>query len=77
MKSIATVSIELMRRLERELQQTRSREAFVSLHPEVAYFVSSSERNMIKPLERRFHKAIRIIEDPNIHIEDIKIEQKG
>ena len=76
-KSIATVSIELMRRLERELQQTRSREAFVSLHPEVAYFVSSSERNMIKPLERRFHKAIRIIEDPNIHIEDIKIEQKG
>jgi hypothetical protein len=32
---------------------------------------------MIKPLERRFRKTIRVIEDPNIHIEDIKIEQKG
>lgn len=75
-KSISTVSIELMRRLERVLQDSRAREVFVSLHPEVAYFVSSTERNMIKPLERRFHKTLRIIEDPNIHIEDIKIEQK-
>jgi len=76
-KSISTVSIELMRKLEHLLQDSRSREVFVSLHPEVAYFVSSTERNMIKPLEKRFRKAIRIIEDPNIHIEDIKIEQKG
>jgi ribonuclease G len=75
-KSISTVSIELMRKIERVLQETRSREVFVSLHPEVAYFVSSTERNMIKPLEKRFNRSIRIIEDPNIHIEDIKIEQK-
>jgi len=76
-KSISTVSIELMRRIERILQESKAREVFVSLHPEVAYFVSSSERNMIKPLEKRFRKTIRIIEDPNIHIEDIKIEQKN
>jgi hypothetical protein len=46
------------------------------MHPEVAYFVSAPERNMIKPLERRFRKNIRVIEDSNLHIEDIKIEQK-
>ena len=59
------------------LQNAKGREIFVSLHPEVAYYISSPEKNMVKPLERRFHKGIRIIEDPNIHIEDIKVEQKG
>ncbi|MCM8790438.1 MAG: Rne/Rng family ribonuclease [Candidatus Omnitrophica bacterium] len=75
-KSISTVSIELIRKLESILQSSRSREVFVSLHPEVAYYISSPEKNMIKPLEKRFRKAIRVIEDPNIHIEDIKIEQR-
>ena len=74
-KSISTISIELMRKLERVMQEARSSEVFVSLHPEVAYYLSSPERNMIKPIERRFRKTIRIIEDPNIHIEEIKIEQ--
>ena len=75
-KSISTVSIELMRKLERFLQDSRSREVFVSLHPEVAYNISAPEKNMIRPLERRFRKFIRLIEDPNLHIEDIKIEEK-
>ncbi|MBN2453368.1 MAG: Rne/Rng family ribonuclease [Candidatus Omnitrophica bacterium] len=76
-KSISTVSIELIRKLEHVLQNARSREVFVSMHPEVAYYVSSPEKNMIKPLERRFRKNIRIIEDPNIHIEEIKIEERN
>ena len=76
-KSVSTVSLELMRKLEHFLIETKSRDVFVSMHPEVAYYVSSPERNMIKPLERRFRKNIRVIEDPNLHIEDIKIEQKS
>ena len=56
--------------------ETKSRDVFVSLNPEVAYYVSAPERNMVKPLERRFRKNIRVIEDPNLHIEDLKIEQK-
>ncbi|MDD5428104.1 MAG: Rne/Rng family ribonuclease [Candidatus Omnitrophica bacterium] len=75
-KSVSTVSLELMRKLEQALMGTRSRDVFVSLHPEVAYFVSAPGRNMIKPLERRFRKNIRVIEDPNLHVEDIKVEQK-
>ena len=75
-KSVATISLELMRKLERSLVESRARDIFVSLHPEVAYYVSAPERNMIKPLERRFRKNIRVIEDPNLHIEDLKIEQK-
>ena len=76
-KSVSTVSLELMRKLEHFLIETKSRDVFISMHPEVAYYVSSPERNMIKPLERRFRKNIRVIEDPNLHIEDIKIEQKS
>lgn len=74
-KAVHTVSIELLRKLEKFLQDTRAREVFVSLHPDVACHMVSPERNMIKSIERRFRKTIRVIEDPNLRIEDIKIEQ--
>ena len=73
-KSVSTIAIELMRRLEHVLAQSKSREVFVSVHPDVASYVSAPERSMVRPLERRFRKTIRVIEDPNMHIEDIKIE---
>ena len=76
-KAIQTISIELIRKLERLLQDAKAREVFVSLHPDVACYILSPERNMVKPLEKRFRKAIRIIEDPNLHIEDIKIDQRN
>jgi ribonuclease G len=75
-KSVSTVSMELMRRLEDALAKApRARETFVTLHPDVAAFMNAPERNMIKSLERRFRKKIRVIEDPQIHIENIKIDQ--
>jgi ribonuclease G len=74
-KSASTVSIEVARKLERVLAETRAHEVFVSLHPNVASYFTSQGDKMIRPFERRFHKRIRIIEDPNIHMEDIKIEQ--
>lgn len=76
-KSIPTVALELMRKLEKVLASTRSREVFVSLHPDIASHVSGLERNMIKPLERRFRKTIRVIEDPGIHVEEIKIDERS
>ncbi len=74
-KAIHTVSIELIRKLESALQDSRAREVFVSLHPDVACHMASPERNMIRPIERRFRKTIRVIEDPSLRIEDIKIDQ--
>ncbi len=75
-KSVSTVAIELVRKLERMLMESKAREVFVSLHPEVAYHVSAPERNIIKSLERRFRKTIRIIEDPNLRTEEVKIEER-
>lgn len=76
-KSVATVSFDLMRKLERVLMDARIREVFVYLHPDVAYHLLSPERNMIRPLERRFRKVIRIVDDPKMHIEEIKIEERA
>lgn len=76
-KSVATVSFDLMRKLERVLMDARIREVFVYLHPDVAYHLLSPERNMIRPLERRFRKVIRIVDDPKMHIEEIKLEERA
>lgn len=75
-KSVSTVSIELMRKLESALKDLRSREVFVSVHPDVADYCVNPERNMIRPFERRFRKSIRVIEDPNLGMEEIKIEER-
>ena len=75
-KSPSTVSTNLARQLARILSVTRAREIFVTLHPEVASYVVAPDRNMIKQLERRFRKYIRVIEDPNQHMEEIKIDEK-
>lgn len=75
-KSAATVAADLTRQLARVLSQTRAREVFVSLHPTVASYVLMPDKNMTRPLERRFRKRIRIIEDPNQHMEEIRIDEK-
>ncbi|MDP3730820.1 MAG: Rne/Rng family ribonuclease [Candidatus Omnitrophota bacterium] len=75
-KSPSTVSTNLARQLARILSATRAREVFVTLHPGVASYVVAPERDMIKQLERRFRKYIRVIEDPNQHMEEIKIDEK-
>jgi len=75
-KSPSTISTNLARQLTRILSATRAREIFVTLNPEVASYVIAPERNMIKQLERRFRRYIRVIEDPNQHIEEIKIDEK-
>lgn len=74
-KSAATVAADLTRQLARVLSQTRAGEVFVSLHPSVASYVLIPDKNMIRPLEKRFRKRIRIIEDPNQHMEEVKIEE--
>lgn len=74
-KSASTIASDLARKLVGVLSSARGREVFVSLNPQVATHVLTPSNNMIKPLERRFRKYIRIIEDPNQHIEEIKIDQ--
>lgn len=74
-KSASTVAIELVRKLNQVLSEPKVKQVFVKVNPEVAAFVISKERNMIRPLERQFRKSVRITEDPSRHIEDIMVEE--
>lgn len=74
-KSVQTVAIESLRKIEHSLvEYARARGVQVSLNPEVAQYVRAQERTMIWPMEKRFRKNIRIVEDPSLHIEGIKID---
>jgi len=73
-KSAPTVSIGAARKLERFLAQARAREVFISLHPDVSAYISDPQRRIINALERRFRVRIRVLEDKNLHMEEIKIE---
>ncbi len=73
-KSVQTVAIECLRKLESALTNTAARGAQISLNPEVAQYVRSQEMAMIRPIEKRFRKNVRILEDPSLHIEGIKID---
>ena len=75
-KSASLVATDLIRKLASVLSKTRAREVFVSLHPSVASHILTPQSNMIRPLEKRFRKYIRIIEDPNQHMEEVKIDEK-
>jgi ribonuclease G len=73
-KSVPTVAIEFLRKLERAMVDSKSRDVRVHLNPEVARHIVSNNNNTIKPIERRFRKNIRVLEDPSLHIEGMKIE---
>jgi ribonuclease G len=74
-KSPSTIAIELVRELERTVVGTRSKAVWVTLHPEVVSYVSAPERGLIKALEHRFRKIIRLTANPNQRFDEIKIEQ--
>ncbi len=73
-KSASTVSVEAARRLERFLAGTKAREVIVSLHPNAATYISDPKKRIINSLERRYRVRIRIAEDRNLHVEDVKID---
>ena len=72
-KAVSTVSIEVFRRLRKVLIESRFRNVEVSVHPEVATFLSSSDRALISFVERNYRCRVRIKAEPVFHIEDIKI----
>lgn len=77
-KSVPTVSIELMRRLDRFFGERTilAKEVFIVANPEVSQYLLQPEKRIIPYLEKRFRKRIRVIENPSLHVEDVRIEEK-
>jgi len=76
-KSPSTISIELGRRLERFFAEgKRVREVIIMAHPDIANYLLNPERRLVRHMERMFRRRIRVVEDPRLHIEDVRIEEK-
>lgn len=71
-KSVSTLSIEVFRRLKRELLMSKRREIQVVLHPAVGDYLMREDRSLLRYFERHYKAKIYISTDPAMHIEDIR-----
>ncbi len=72
-KSVATVAIEVRRKLSQMLKRWPRREIMVYVHPEVCRHLLVEDKAAIAMLESRFRRKIVIRENPDFHIEETKI----
>ena len=73
-KTPMTVSIEISRKIQRPLSETRSRELAVIVHPDVAECLGASFANVLHSLEKKYRKKISVKQDSKLHVEDVYFE---
>ncbi len=72
-KSVETVSYELIREISKTLKKTTAHKVTVFAHPEVCAKLTSEEMGIIDVLEETFEKSLLIRADNNYHIEQYEI----
>ena len=72
-KSRPTVAYEILREMEREMQDCASAEISIILHPDIAAFLFDEEHDGIESLENRHGKKINIKARPGYHLEQYDI----
>lgn len=72
-KSVETVSYEVVRELQKVLKKTTASKITVFAHPEVSAKLSSEDFGIIEVLEENFNKTILVRADNNYHSEQYEI----
>lgn len=72
-KSIASISYDILRAIRKESRTAAADNMLVSVHPDVASFLYDEERQMLDELERRLKKKIVIKADNGFHHEKFDI----
>lgn len=72
-KSVSTLSIEVFRKLKKQLSESRVRNIEVRVHPEVSSFLLSQDKGLLSFIENKYRCHMHIKPDPGMHIEEIKI----
>lgn len=72
-KSITTMSIEILREIRKRITGNPHREVQVSAHPAVVEHLLKRERQSIRNLERQFRSRIRLTGDSGLHVEEQQI----
>lgn len=73
-KTPATIAIEAVRRLEKQLAEGKSREIFLRAHPDVAEYLAGSFKNVLEALEKKSRRKITVKIDSKLHVEDVYFE---
>ncbi len=74
-KSVTTMSIEVLRSIKKEMEHSRVKEICAYVHPDVANYLLNEDRPYITRLESEHKTKITIIADPDMHIEQFRIEK--
>ncbi len=72
-KSISTISYDILRAIKKESVSTTEESIVVLVHPDVISFLYDEERFAIEELEKQFHKKIIIKADSSYHHEEFNI----
>ncbi|MFH1478187.1 MAG: Rne/Rng family ribonuclease [Candidatus Omnitrophota bacterium] len=74
-KSVTTMSIEVLRAIKKELENKRFKDIRSYVHPGVANYLLNEDRPYITKLENLYKTKIIIIADPDTHIEKFRIDK--
>lgn len=73
-KSEATMSIEVKRKLAQVLKKWPRKPLVLYVHPDVYKYLMTQDKGSISFLENRYRRKIVIRHDPDFHIEQVKID---
>lgn len=74
-KSSTTMAIEVLRAIKKQIEKTKLKEIRSYVHPEVANYMLNEDRPAIAKLETLYKTRIVIIAEPEMHIENFRIEK--
>jgi len=74
-KSAATMAIEVLRAIKKQIEKLKVKEVRAYVHPEVANYMLNEDRPAIAKLEVFYKTRIVIIAEPEMHIENFRIEK--
>jgi ribonuclease G len=72
-KSLDTMAILAVKKLEMGLKGIRARQAQLNVHPALADYLQGSYSNLIKNIERKHRLRISVKSNSNFHIEDVNL----
>ena len=72
-KSPVTMAIEAIRQTKRTLKNSRNKTVELLVHPDVAMRLLQENRSSLSSLEATNHSKILVLSDPNLHVEQIKV----
>jgi len=77
LKSLSTISHEILREIQRDIRDLRGDKILVEVHPNVANLLYDEARAEVEELERRFHKRIIISGKGDYHWEQYEIRSNN